>query len=64
MQSRWLGPEKGVTHMATGALVNAVWDLRAKRAGMRERQAELAERGLPGYTTSVARSRTTCGGHG
>ena len=32
-QLRWLGPEKGVIHMATGALVNAVWDLRAKREG-------------------------------
>jgi L-fuconate dehydratase len=32
-QLRWLGPEKGVIHMATGALLNAVWDLRAKRAG-------------------------------
>jgi L-fuconate dehydratase len=32
-QLRWLGPEKGVIHMATGALVNAVWDLRAKMAG-------------------------------
>ena len=32
-QLRWLGPEKGVLHMATGALVNAVWDLRAKAAG-------------------------------
>src|SRR5690348_16557836 len=29
-QLRWLGPEKGVTHMATAALVNAVWDLWAK----------------------------------
>lgn len=29
-QLRWLGPEKGVTHLATGALVNAVWDLYAK----------------------------------
>lgn len=29
-QLRWLGPEKGVVHMATGALVNAVWDLYAK----------------------------------
>src|SRR5262245_50772554 len=26
-QVRWLGPEKGVIHLATGALVNAVWDL-------------------------------------
>src|SRR6187455_2421299 len=32
-QLRWLGPEKGVMHMATAALVNAVWDLHAKRAG-------------------------------
>jgi L-fuconate dehydratase len=32
-QLRWLGPEKGVIHMATGAVVNALWDLRAKRAG-------------------------------
>lgn len=32
-QLRWLGPEKGVVHMATGAVVNAMWDLRAKRAG-------------------------------
>lgn len=32
-QLRWLGPEKGVMHMAIGALVNACWDLKAKRAG-------------------------------
>jgi L-fuconate dehydratase len=32
-QLRWLGPEKGVVHMATGAVVNAVWDLWAKREG-------------------------------
>ncbi|MFD1832240.1 enolase C-terminal domain-like protein [Streptomyces desertarenae] len=32
-QLRWLGPEKGVTHMAVGAVVNAVWDLAARRAG-------------------------------
>jgi L-fuconate dehydratase len=31
---RWLGPEKGVTHMAMGAVLNAFWDLRAKRAGL------------------------------
>src|SRR3984893_11473225 len=29
-QFRWLGPEKGVIHLATGALVNAIWDLYAK----------------------------------
>ncbi len=33
-QLRWLGPEKGVMHMAIGAVVNAVWDLAAKRAGL------------------------------
>jgi L-fuconate dehydratase len=32
-QLRWLGPEKGVVHMAAGAVLNALWDLRAKRAG-------------------------------
>jgi L-fuconate dehydratase len=30
---RWLGPEKGVMHMAISAVVNALWDLAAKRAG-------------------------------
>ena len=29
-QLRWLGPEKGVVHLATAAIVNAVWDLYAK----------------------------------
>lgn len=32
-QIRWLGPAKGVVHMAAGGLVNAVWDLAARRAG-------------------------------
>ncbi|WP_020666734.1 enolase C-terminal domain-like protein [Amycolatopsis nigrescens] len=32
-QLRWLGPEKGVAHMAVGAVVNAAWDLAARRAG-------------------------------
>jgi L-fuconate dehydratase len=32
-QLRWLGPEKGVIHLATAALVNAAWDLTAKLAG-------------------------------
>jgi len=32
-QLRWLGPEKGVMHMAIGAVVNAAWDLAAKAAG-------------------------------
>jgi len=32
-QLRWVGPEKGVIHLATAAVVNAVWDLWAKAAG-------------------------------
>ena len=32
-QFRWLGPEKGVIHLACGALINAVWDLYAKSEG-------------------------------
>jgi len=33
MQFRWLGPEKGVIHLACGAILNAVWDLYAKAEG-------------------------------
>lgn len=32
-QLRWLGPEKGVIHLAAGAVLNAVWDLWAKVEG-------------------------------
>lgn len=32
-QLRWIGPEKGVIHLATAAIVNAVWDLYAKVEG-------------------------------
>jgi len=32
-QLRWIGPDKGAIHLATGAVVNAVWDLWAKAAG-------------------------------
>ena len=32
-QLRWLGPEKGAIHLASGAIVNAVWDLYAKVEG-------------------------------
>jgi L-fuconate dehydratase len=32
-QLRWIGPEKGVIHLATAAVVNAMWDLYAKKAG-------------------------------
>ncbi|WP_461536577.1 enolase C-terminal domain-like protein [Spongorhabdus nitratireducens] len=30
-QLRWLGPEKGVIHLAAAALVNALWDLKARQ---------------------------------
>ena len=33
-QFRWLGPEKGIIHLAAAALVNAVWDVLAKRRGL------------------------------
>lgn len=32
-QLRWLGPEKGVIHLAAAAVLNVVWDLVARRAG-------------------------------
>lgn len=32
-QLRWIGPEKGAIHLATAAIVNAVWDLYAKVEG-------------------------------
>ncbi|QTE28066.1 L-fuconate dehydratase [Pengzhenrongella sicca] len=32
-QLRWLGPEKGVVHLAMAAVMNALWDLAARRAG-------------------------------
>jgi len=33
-QLRWLGPEKGVIHLALAAVMNAVWDMAARKAGM------------------------------
>jgi L-fuconate dehydratase len=33
-QLRWLGPEKGIVHMAISAVINALWDLKAKRVGL------------------------------
>jgi len=33
-QLRWIGPEKGVMHLATAAVVNALWDLYAKSKDM------------------------------
>lgn len=32
-QLRWVGPDKGVIHLATGAIINAVWDLWARSVG-------------------------------
>jgi L-fuconate dehydratase len=32
-QLRWLGPDKGIVHLATAAVINAAWDLAAKLAG-------------------------------
>ncbi|MDU7868340.1 MAG: fuconate dehydratase, partial [Pantoea sp.] len=32
-QLRWIGPDKGAIHLATGAVVNAVWDLWSKAVG-------------------------------
>jgi L-fuconate dehydratase len=32
-QLRWLGPEKGIMHMAIGAVINAAWDMAARRKG-------------------------------
>lgn len=32
-QLRWIGPDKGAIHLATGAVVNAIWDLWAKAVG-------------------------------
>ena len=32
-QLRWVGPEKGVVHLATSAIINALWDLWAKKEG-------------------------------
>jgi len=32
-QLRWLGPEKGVVHLAMAAVMNAMWDLAARKAG-------------------------------
>ncbi len=33
-QLRWLGPEKGVVHLSLAAVLNAAWDLVARRAGV------------------------------
>ena len=40
-QLRWVGPEKGVIHLATAAIVNAVWDLYAKAEAQTTLEAPL-----------------------
>ncbi len=49
-QLRWLGPEKGIVHLATAAIVNAVWDLWAKsvRLPLWQLLAELSPEDLVG----------------
>ena len=58
-QLRWLGPEMGVIHMVTGALVNAVWDLRAKVAGVPlwRLLAEMSTDELVGLDADTAHAR-------
>ena len=51
-QMRWLGPEKGVVHMAAAAIITAVWDLAAKDGG--QTPMEVSGRSFAGAT----------GGHG
>ena len=54
-QLRWLGPEKGVIHLATAAVVNAVWDLWAKR----ERQAAVEAARRSARPSSSSRRSTS-----
>jgi len=63
-QFRWLGPEKGVIHLAAGALINAIWDLWARAEGkplwqllsdLDTEQLLSAER-----SCSVSRSESNC----
>ncbi len=61
-QLRWLGPEKGVIHLATGAVVNAVWDLWAKSEGKPLLQAPCRARTRADRRrrSTSATSRTLC----
>ena len=62
-QLRWVGPEKGVIHLATAAVVNAVWDLWAKVEGkplwklLADMTPEAARRAASTSATSPTRSR-------
>ncbi|KAI8098108.1 enolase C-terminal domain-like protein [Gilbertella persicaria] len=68
-QLRWIGPEKGVVHLATGAVINAIWDLWAKAENKpvwklvadltlnnlfnAKCEADVRANGYPSYTTSA-----------
>ena len=52
-QLRWIGPEKGVIHLATAALVNAVWDLWAQGGG--QAAVEAGRRHEPGAARRLCR---------
>ena len=61
-QLRWLGPEKGVMHLATAAIVNAVWDLWAKaraRAALAAARAPLARGSRRGHRLPLHRDALT-----
>ena len=51
-QLRWLGPEKGVMHMAIGAVINAAWDLAAALCVYRMAQEQKLGRQLPLWQSS------------
>src|SRR3712207_951096 len=51
-QLRWVGPEKGVIHLATAAIVNAVWDLYAKSRS-EEHTSELQSRPISRMPSSA-----------
>uniref|UniRef100_A0A671VJ85 Mitochondrial enolase superfamily member 1 n=1 Tax=Sparus aurata TaxID=8175 RepID=A0A671VJ85_SPAAU len=67
-QMRWLGPEKGVIHLATAAVLNAVWDLWARAEEHTSPRVfitcadcffcltedQMLKEGYPAYTTSCA----------
>ena len=54
-QLRWIGPDKGAMHLATGAVVNAVWDLLAQGG----RQAGVAAGRRDDARSSSSRSSTS-----
>ncbi len=66
-QLRWLGPEKGVMHLATAAIVNAVWDLWAKtrgRAGVAPARRSVCGRDRLDRRLPLHRRRAHAGGGG